>query len=348
MTAGSRTITAGLDVGGAHLKVALADGGRVIAVEQFLCPLWRGLDKLDAALAEARPLTGQAGRIAITMTGELSDLFDSRRQGVEKLVQRLSTAFGPETRFWMGPLGFGSAELAISNHALVGSTNFLATAALVGRHLPVALLIDFGSTTTDVVPVVAGKPAPRGLTDAERQATGELVYTGYTRTAVMGIAQRAPLDGRWVTLAREYLATMADVRRILGVDLTAVDLHGTADGKGKSLAESVTRLARLLGRDGADASAQTWANAAAHVRAEQMRSIEDGVRLVLSAHPLPEDAPVVTAGIGYAEIATLARTLGRRSVSFGALTDAAPDVAQKSTWSAPAAAIAVLAAAANV
>ena len=44
-------ITAGYDVGGAHLKVALAEDGRTIAVRQIACPLWRGLDRLDAALA---------------------------------------------------------------------------------------------------------------------------------------------------------------------------------------------------------------------------------------------------------------------------------------------------------
>ena len=47
------TITAGLDVGGAHLKLALVEDGRAIAVEQFVCPLWQGLDKLDAALVAA-------------------------------------------------------------------------------------------------------------------------------------------------------------------------------------------------------------------------------------------------------------------------------------------------------
>src|SRR4029079_18600338 len=60
-------ITAGYDVGGAHLKVALAEDGRTIAVTQIACPLWRGLDRLDAALAEAAPLTARANRHAATM-----------------------------------------------------------------------------------------------------------------------------------------------------------------------------------------------------------------------------------------------------------------------------------------
>ncbi|MBA4172074.1 MAG: hypothetical protein C0511_05330 [Hyphomicrobium sp.] len=335
-------ITAGLDIGGAHLKVALAHGGRVVAAEQFVCPLWQGLDRLDAALAAARPLTTKAQLVGITMTGELSDVFENRRQGVETLVRRLTEEFGTDTRFWIGPNGFGSATDAVANHALVGSTNFLATAALVGRQISDALVVDFGSTTTDIVPVLAGAPSPRGLTDAKRQATGELVYTGYTRTAVMGIAQRAPMDGQWVTLAREYLATMADVRRILGADLAEVDLHATADGKGKTQPESLTRFARMLGRDASDAPTAAWLIAAGFVQQEQMRSIEDGVRLVLSAHHMPAGAPIIAAGIGAEAFDLMARALGRPWMTFGALVAAQPDVARKATWSAPAAALAVL------
>ena len=53
-------ITAGYDVGGAHLKVALAEDGRTIAALQLPCPLWRGLDRLDAAFAQAAPLVSRA------------------------------------------------------------------------------------------------------------------------------------------------------------------------------------------------------------------------------------------------------------------------------------------------
>ncbi|WP_438893701.1 hypothetical protein, partial [Bacillus cereus group sp. BC255] len=89
---------------------------------------------------------------------------------------------------------------------------------IAGKHAD-ALLIDFGSTTADIIPVTDGTACPLGLSDADRQATGALVYTGATRTAVMAVASEAPFGGQWVSLAREYLATMADVRRILGYDL---------------------------------------------------------------------------------------------------------------------------------
>lgn len=336
------TITAGLDVGGAHLKAALVDDGRTIAVQQFLCPLWQGLDKLDAALEAAKPMLSRASRHAVTMTGELSDLFPDRKTGAETLINRLTQEFGPKTRFWMGPRSFGTKAEALKHALDVGSTNFLATAALVARHEPAALLIDFGSTTADLIPIRGGKPCPRGLTDAERQITGELVYTGLTRTAVMGVANRAPFKGQWVTLAREYLATMADVRRILGELPDGVDQHATADGKGKSLEESVTRFARMLGRDTTAGSLLDWQLAAAYVREEQLRSLHDGALQVLSAAGLPAGAPIVTAGIGADTAAILALRLGRGSVTFAEFANALPSAAAPATHAAPAVAVALL------
>ncbi len=336
------TATAGLDVGGAHLKVALAEASRVTSVRQIACPLWLGLDKLDAALAEAAPILSRAARHGVTMTGELSDLFPDRKTGVDTLVGRLVRDLGTGTRFWMGGKGFGDAETARNHPTDVGSTNFLATAAFVGTRLPEALLVDFGSTTADIIAVDGGRPAVRGLTDGARLETGELVYTGLTRTAVMGIATRAPLQGREQGLAREVLATMADVRRVLGCLPDGVDQHVTADGRGKSVDESLARLARMFGRDAADGSLEDWREAAAFLRDAQMRSILEGCDTVLGATPVDIRAPVVAAGIGAAEIAALATRLGRPSVEFGSLADADEPCRLWATRCAPAVAVALL------
>jgi (4-(4-[2-(gamma-L-glutamylamino)ethyl]phenoxymethyl)furan-2-yl)methanamine synthase len=336
------TITAGLDVGGAHLKVALVQDGRTIAAEQFRCRLWMGMEKLDTALKKAAPLLSRASRHAITMTGELSDRFPDRKTGVITLVARMVREFGPDAQFWMGSRGFGSAADAMKHTSDVGSTNFLATAELVARRYANALLIDFGSTTADIIPIIGSKPTPRGLTDAERQVTGELVYTGYTRTAIMGVTNRAPFKGQWVSLTREYLATMADVRRILNMLPDGVDLHATADDRGKSVPESVGRFARMLGCDASDGSLDDWHVTAAFVREEQLRSIADGASLVLSHNPLPKDAPVIAAGIGASDVNEIARRLRRTCFSFDQLANASEDCRQTATQSAPAVAVALL------
>jgi (4-(4-[2-(gamma-L-glutamylamino)ethyl]phenoxymethyl)furan-2-yl)methanamine synthase len=45
---------AGWDVGGAHLKACWMQRGQVLDVAQWPCPLWQGLQHLEAALAAAQ------------------------------------------------------------------------------------------------------------------------------------------------------------------------------------------------------------------------------------------------------------------------------------------------------
>lgn len=336
------TTTAGLDVGGAHLKVALTEAGSVVAVSVFACPLWQGMDKLDAALLEASPLLIRARRLAVTMTGELSDLFDDRPTGVAALVDRVNRDFLGDASFWMGVKGFGTAEEAKQNPADVGSTNFLTTAAAIASRIPDALLVDFGSTTADIIPIRAGQPCPHGLTDADRLASGELVYTGFTRSAVMGVTASGIFKGRQQGLAREYLATMADVRRILGELPDGIDVHATADGRGKSREESVARLARMFGRDAADGSLAEWRQAASVIAEAQMLSLAEGANTVIARSALATSAPVVSAGIGADAVAALALRLGRTHLTFGEVIDAYPDWRTAATHSAPAVAVALL------
>ena len=337
------TIKIGYDVGGAHLKVARLDDGRPVAVRQIACPLWQGLDKLDAALVEARALSQGADRVAITMTGELSDLFPDRATGVATLVDRLVREHGAHSRFWMGPSGFGNAADAKARFLDVAATNFLATATSTAMTVRDAILIDFGSTTTDIIAVVDGRPTPCGLTDYDRLASGELVYTGLTRTALMAIADTATFKGRAQRLAREYLATAADARRVLGTLPEGVDQHATADGRGTSVEESTTRLARMFCRDVSDGTLVDWQSAAQSILDRQDASILDGIADVLRMTPLPPDAPVIAAGIGAHEVAVIAARLGRPCQAFGALTGARGDVALWATRCAPAVAVAMLA-----
>ena len=336
-------VTAGYDVGGAHLKVALSEAGRVVAVEQVACPLWQGLDRLDAALAQVAPLAARAGRHAATMTGELCELFPDRRSGVAAILDRLAASVGDKMLIWMGPRGFGGMEEARRDPISVASTNFLASATLVAERMPDALLIDMGSTTTDIIPVVAGRPQPRGLTDGERLRTGELVYSGLTRTDVTAVVRRATLMGCEQRLAAGGFATMADVRRILGKLPGGVDQHDTADGRGKSVEESVARFARVFGRDGVDATMEDWREAAGHIAQEQMSEIRHAMSTVLGRDDRLSKAPVVTAGIGAAEIEALTKSLGRPSCRFGDLASVEPECREWATRCAPAVAVALLA-----
>lgn len=329
--------TIGLDVGGAHLKVARVEGSRLVAVRQIACPLWQGLHELDSAFHDAAQIIADADAFAVTMTAELTEIFESREAGVVALLQRLRERLTGELRIYMGLKGLGTLKAATSDPLSVASANFLATAAFVSRARPQSLLIDMGSTTTDIIAC----DRPLGLTDAERMQTGELVYTGFTRTPVPSVTTRAPLAGQWQSLARDAFASMADVRRILGTLPDDVDQHATADGRGKTQKESLERFARGFGRDADMRHLSTWCISAAYVEERQLRSMHDGVLQVLS-RPGTNIERVVTAGIGATAAANIATRLALPSLTFGDLIEAEDALKLWATRCAPAVAVALL------
>jgi probable H4MPT-linked C1 transfer pathway protein len=204
-----------------------------------------------------------------------------------------------------------------------------------------ALFVDMGSTTTDLLAVKAGVVANDGYTDAERLLTGELVYTGFTRTFLFGVASSAPVRGRLTPLMNEYFASIADVHRILGVLDEKDDKHATADGKEKTVAGSIARLARMVGRDAADLTPAEWRAVAAWFSERQLRTIHDAA--VLVAGKLPADAPIVGAGTGRRQIDRLAGRMERRFIDFADIIPADDTVRGEASSAAPACAVALLA-----
>lgn len=338
------TIVLGWDIGGAHLKAARAQRGRIVDAIQVASPLRLGLDRLVQAFAEAKARIGTADLHVVTMTGELADTFSSRAEGVEQLCALAVRELGPALSLYAGRAGFVAPQDALRHVEDVASANWFASASLAARKQRTALLVDVGSTTTDVVPVVNGVVAARGYTDAERLAMGELVYTGLVRSFAMAVAERAPFAGRWSALVNENFATMADVHRILGQLPEGVDQMPTADGRAKTAEASRARLARIVGCDVDGVSEAAWRVLAQWFAERQIRAIMDGVMLVLSAASMRSDAPILAAGIGAAITEEVARRLGRPHLSFDAILDVAPHVRDRASQCAPAAALAALAA----
>lgn len=333
----------GWDIGGAHVKAARVERGRVVAALQIACPLWQGLDRLDAALGEAAPRLGGCALHAVTMTGELADLFAGRAAGVAAILDVVAARLAAPAKVYGARRGWLSAEEAAAHADDVASVNWHATASLLARRHGAALLVDIGSTTADLVPVAGGRPVPRGHSDAERLQSGELVYAGIARSFLMAVAGRVPFRGAWTPLMNEYFASTADVFRILGDLPEEADLHPAADGKEKTVAASQIRLARMIGRDAGEADASEWRRLAGYFAEAQLRAVHDAALLVLSAAALPEAAPVVGAGAGSFVARRLAERLARPFRPFETLIEVEETAAAAASVCAPAAAVALLA-----
>lgn len=338
----------GWDIGGAHIKAAVInEAGDIIDVFQQACPLWMGLDRLHQAVnAILLQLPAADCRHAVTMTGELVDLFENRDDGVRQIIEAVK-ALMPGSRV----LVFAGRESMIELDAIeerhyeaIASANWLASASFAAQKLDNGLFVDIGSTTTDILLLHDHQVRAQGYTDYQRLVSEELVYTGIIRTAVMAVAQMAFDNGREIGLMAEYFASMADVYRVTGELNEVHDLADTADGAEKTVMASARRLSRMIGCDFNVDELPRWRQFALNIRSQQLQKIQRGCERQLSRHALPQDSPLIGAGVGRFLVRQIALNLGHPYLDFSDLFRVAPvRMGMSAADCAPAVAVACLA-----
>jgi probable H4MPT-linked C1 transfer pathway protein len=211
--------------------------------------MWEHPEQLADVLAELLSGFGDVDGLAVTMTGELADCFDSKAEGVDHILGAAEqVAAGRPVRVWQTVGEFVTPAVAREFPRLTAAANWHALATWIGRAAPDgnSLLIDVGSTTTDIIPLEGGVPLPQGRTDVERLVSGELVYSGVRRTPLSAVAHAVPFRGRYCPLASENFACALDVYLWLGELPENADETGTADGKPATRQAALVRLARML------------------------------------------------------------------------------------------------------
>ena len=244
--------TLGWDIGGVNTKVARVAGGKVLAVRSRPFELQHDPGALVQVLRELAADTGasEADTHAVTMTAELSQMFRTKRDGVAFVLDAVAAAFSGATIFVYAVDGrFLTLDEAIAAPLLVAAANWAATARIVAQSVPDALLIDIGTTSTDIIPIVSGEVAALGWTDPDRLASGELVYSGAVRTPVEALAASVPLEGREVGLSAEGFALIGDVHLWRG-DLEPADYSAPTPDRRPAMREFAgERLARAICAD---------------------------------------------------------------------------------------------------
>lgn len=236
-------VVLGLDIGGANLKAATPNpGGRAVSVP---FALWRQPDKLPAALTDLIAQFDGVEELAVTMTGELCDCFESSEAGVNAIITAvLNVARSWPVRFWSTASIFLNSNEARERWREVAAANWHALATFAGGYNPrgTCVLVDVGSTTTDVIALLDSKPWTQGLTDTDRLRHRELVYTGVKRTPLMALLPPGEF-------AAEYFATTLDAHLLLGhLPENPVD-NDTADGRTATRLAAHRRIARMIGGD---------------------------------------------------------------------------------------------------
>lgn len=297
-----QTFTIGWDIGGAHIKTAVLNHlGELVDVTQKPCALWRGLTVLEQVVLSIVPsLPSKNTRHVLTMTGELVDCFSSREEGVQAIMELMANLLAPVKPFvFAGKQGFICIDSVQTDHYMaIASANWIASAQYAAKHIHEALFVDIGSTTTDILLIQNHALQALGYSDYQRLVSGELIYTGVVRTAVMALAPRARFNGQDMGLMAEYFATMADTYRVTG-DLNELhDQTDTADGAEKTPQASARRLSRMTGYEYQQTDWNLWLDFAHELKRQQTELLRRACLRQLQRISLTGPVCLIGAGVG--------------------------------------------------
>ncbi len=299
----------GLDVGGANIKAAFVEvRGKELIRSKILrryFPIWKeGKEKLPKVLSEVvGSLVGEEAVDAagLTMTAEVSDAYFVKREGVHHVIDSVKEVLH-EVGVHVCAVGekLLSPEEAKQRYMEVASANWVATGWMVAQHFPDCVVVDIGSTTTTITPVLDERVAAQGLNDLEKLMCGELVYTGVLRTNVAAIVQRVPLRGAMVRVSSELFATSGDVYLVLGRIAPEDFSVETADGRGVSRVECLARLSRIVCADLDMLSEDELVEIAEYVYEKQLSEVCQALHTVYERACSEADKllPVVVLGLG--------------------------------------------------
>ncbi|MFQ6051168.1 MAG: hydantoinase/oxoprolinase family protein [Candidatus Hydrothermarchaeota archaeon] len=287
----------GLDVGGANIKVGLIDDEEIVSCRSYYYPLWKfhgNLPNFFLSLKREMEKEDKIHKTGVVMTGELADSFETRKKGVLFIAESLKNAF--DEVYFMDYEGvLHDIKYLRENPLNFAGSNFPATVILASRIVEEGILLDMGSTTTDIIPFKKGKHLS-GKNDLERLMNEELVYCGFLRTNLCFLSGKVPLRGKMVRISSEYFAQTADIYRILGYIEEEEYVVETPDKRGKSKEDCKRRIARVLCSDKEELAENEILSVARFLKEKQVEMIRSSILNVLERKNMSRN--FVLAGIG--------------------------------------------------
>jgi (4-(4-[2-(gamma-L-glutamylamino)ethyl]phenoxymethyl)furan-2-yl)methanamine synthase len=315
------TSIVGWDIGGVNTKAVRLHPGPEGSVSRSLSlpyELQHTPETLGPTLLSvARSLdAGPDDQHAITMTAELSQAFRTKREGVEFILDALESVFPANSLHVYTVDGrFVSPPLARAHPHEVAASNWAATAHWLARSVPTCVLIDIGTTTTDLIPIVDGTVAAQGRTDPERLRSGELVYTGALRTPVEAVAQRVPLWDGTARVSADGFALIGDAHLWLGRLRPEDYTCPTPDGRSANREFAGERLARTVCGDREMLDEAAIDDIAGALAGAQVQTIVEALHGIRRRWPAISEA--VVTGLGDFIAAEAARAAGLKVLPLG-------------------------------
>jgi hypothetical protein len=297
----------GWDIGGVNTKgiILKYHEGQIInfKVANRYFEIWKDQTALVSVLRSiedelVKDDFGIPDAMALTMTAELSDVFRTKRDGVEFVLDTTQNAF-PETALYVLDIdGDFISPKKVLDPLRLAATNWVAMALFLARWYKNCVLIDIGSTTTDIIPIKEEKIVTHGYTDTNRLVAGELVYTGILRTPISSVVSQVPVKGSWCRVSAEYFAILGDVYLILETINDSDYVCETPDKRPKTKSFAKERLARVVCADSEALTEEEIVKVAWYIHEKQIQQITEALMQVYSRISHVQDFPVIACGLG--------------------------------------------------
>ena len=331
----------GFDIGGANIKVATSDGHYARSLP---FPMWCLHNQLattiSSLIAEYKNGHGNPRALAITMTGELADGFKSKRDGVTSICNAVFEGAADIDTVLCYETGgrWCRVDEADNRWDKLAASNWYAMADHCRQLLPKGthILIDIGTTTTDIIPLAEGEILANGIDDTTRLQQGELVYCGIERASLSSIVSSLLIDGTPTPIARERFATTLDTFLITGELPEQPEYIETADSQPATRRAAHRRMARLICQCPESLSARQAQQMAKQTRDAIVQLLSSAYQQVISQIGSPIDS-IIAVGQGDFLITDFTDDLPVQH-----LRDLHPDSCQNLARIGPAFAVAVL------
>ena len=239
----------GWDIGGANTKVCVFDQNSIIInLHTKNIKVWDNFSDIKLFFKYISNIYKNYEIYNfITITAESCDNFTDRKHGMTSILENCSNHIIGNKLFYTNANKFVDYNSAINKTEKLFSTNWMLTSKFLNSKKNIDLIIDIGSTTTDII--FKDMHIGNNINDYMRLVNKTLLYQGVVRTPLSMMADNVLYRGNNISLVNEVFATTGDIFNLNNdIDFSKLDYLGS-DNLQFTKVNSFTRLARIIGLD---------------------------------------------------------------------------------------------------
>ena len=239
----------GWDIGGANTKICVFDSNfNIIRVECININIWSNFIELNNLFNKiSKDYSLDIISNYITITAESCDNFSDRKNGILSILKNCNSFILGHKLFYTNQDRYIDFDSAKNNPEILYSTNWILTSKFVNKSDNIHLIIDIGSTTTDLI--YKNIDVEENINDHLRLINNTLLYAGVIRTPISMLLNKVSYFSKSIPLVNEVFSTTGDVFNLTNdINFEKLDYLG-ADNLEYSKENSFKRLARSIGLD---------------------------------------------------------------------------------------------------